>query len=140
MLEKNFSLNLSASLSGNPSSFDELILESKSLFEREGVPGFIRVLLAFIDEFVIAHWYAQHGKHCCESPKFRRAGSKSKNIMTTIGRISFEWTALRCKSCGKTHNPLKDFFELGTYQTKSAELEKMCLEVVRNRTATFPIN
>jgi hypothetical protein len=50
--------------------------------------------------------------------------------MTTIGRICFEWTALRCKSCGKTHNPLKDFFELGTYQTKSAELEKMCLEVV----------
>jgi hypothetical protein len=31
---------------------------------------------------------------------------------------------LRCKSCGKTHSPLKDFFELGTYQTKSAELEK----------------
>jgi hypothetical protein len=130
MLEKNFALNLSARLSGNPFSFDELILETKSLFEREGVPGFIRVLLAFIDEFVITHWYQLYGKHCCEFPQFRRAGNKSKNIMTTVGRICFEWTLLRCKSCGKTHSPLKDFFELGTYQTKSAELEKMCLEVV----------
>jgi hypothetical protein len=110
MLEKNFVLNLEARLSGNPFSFDELILESNPLFEREGVPGFIRVLLAFIDEFVIAHWYAQHGKHCCESPKFRRAGSKSKNIMTTIGRICFEWTALRCQSCVKKTSSFERFF------------------------------
>jgi hypothetical protein len=48
MLEKNFALNLSTSLSGNAFSFDELIQETKSLFEREGVPGFIKVLLAFI--------------------------------------------------------------------------------------------
>lgn len=130
MLNKNFALNLSASLSENPFSFDELIHETKALFEREGVPGFIKVLLAFIDEFVITHWYKQHGKHCCESPQFRRAGRRDKNIMTTLGRICFEWTSLRCKSCGKSHNPLKDFFELGTYQTKSSELEKICLEVI----------
>jgi hypothetical protein len=57
MLEKNFALNITASLSGNPFSFDELIKEAKELFEREGVPGFIRVLLIFIDQFVITHWY-----------------------------------------------------------------------------------
>ena len=130
MLEKNFALNISASLSGNPFSFDELIKESKELFEREGVPGFIRVLLIFIDQFVINQWYHQHGKQCCESPEFRRAGKKSKNLLTTIGHVCFEWTRLRCNNCGKTHSPLKDFFELGTYQTKSGELEKMCLEVV----------
>lgn len=129
MLTKNFALNLSASLSGNPFSFDELILESKALFEQQGVPGFIRVLLVFIDEFVITHWYEQHGKNCCESPRFRRAGKKDKNILTTVGQICFEWTCLRCNSCGKTRNPLKEFFELGTYQTKSGELEKICLEV-----------
>lgn len=130
MLEKNFALNLEARLSGSPFSFDELIQETKTLFEREGVPGLLRVLLAFIDEFVITHWYEQHGKYCCESPKFRRAGKKSKNILTTLGQIYFEWGRLRCKSCGKTHNPLKVFFELGTHQTKSSELEKICLEVV----------
>jgi hypothetical protein len=130
MLKQNFALNLSASLSGSPFSFDELILETKTLFEREGVPGFLRVLLSFIDDFVINHWYEQHGKNCCESPCFRRAGKKSKNLLTTIGQVCFEWTLLRCKTCGKTHNPLKSFFELATYQTKSAELEKVCLEVV----------
>jgi hypothetical protein len=35
MLEKNFSLNITASLSGNPFFFDELIKESKELFECE---------------------------------------------------------------------------------------------------------
>ena len=130
MLEKNFALNLEARLSGSSFSFDELIHETKALFEREGVPGFIRVLLAFIDEFVISHWYEQYGKHCCESPVFRRSGKKSNNILTSLGQICFEWTCLRCNRCGKTHNPLKDFFELGTYQTKSSELEKMCLEIV----------
>jgi len=130
MLEKNFALKLSASLSRSAFSFDELILETKALFEREGVPGFLRVLLLFIDDFVITHWYEQHGKNCCDSPTFRRAGKKSKNLLTTIGQVCFEWTLLRCKTCGKSHNPLKSFFELGTYQTKSGELEKICLEVV----------
>ena len=130
MLEKNFALNITASLSGNPFSFDELIKESKDLFEREGVPGFIRVLLVFIDQFVITHWYHRHGKECCSNPNLRRAGRKSKNILSTIGTIAFEWTLLRCSSCGKIHSPLKDFFNMGTYQKKSDELEKVCLEVV----------
>ena len=72
MLEKNFALNLTASLSGKSFSFDELIVESKSLFEREGIPGFIRVLLAFIDDFVITYWYHQYRKNCYESPHFRQ--------------------------------------------------------------------
>lgn len=47
MFEKKFALNLEARLSGSPFSFDELIQETKALFELEGVPGFPRVLLAF---------------------------------------------------------------------------------------------
>ena len=95
ILEKNFALNITATLSGNPFSFDELIKEAKELFEREGIPGFIRVLLVFIDQFVINHWYHRHGKECCSSPNLRRAGKKSKNILSTIGTIAFEWTP-RC--------------------------------------------
>lgn len=94
MLTQNFALNLSASLSGSPFSFDELIQESKSLFKREGIPGFISVLLALIDEFAVSQLYPEHGKSCCESPTFRRAGRKGKSIMTTLGKLSFEWSHL----------------------------------------------
>lgn len=86
MLNKNFALNLSASLSGSAFSFDELILKTKTLFEREGVPGFIRILLAFRDEFVVNHWYQQHGKYCCESPQFRRAGKTDKKVCLQLVR------------------------------------------------------
>ncbi len=40
MISKNISLNITACLSGLEFSFDELILETKNLFETEGVPGF----------------------------------------------------------------------------------------------------
>jgi hypothetical protein len=76
MLEKKIGLNISANLSGNPFSFDELFPETRALFEREGVPEFIRVLLAFIDEYVINNWYQQHGKYCYDSPLFRKSGIK----------------------------------------------------------------
>ena len=87
MLEKNFALNITAILSGNPFSFDELIKEAKELFEREWVSGFIKVLLVFIDQYVINQWYHRHGKKCCSNPSFRKAGRKSKNILSTIGTI-----------------------------------------------------
>jgi hypothetical protein len=130
MLNKNFALNLSASLSGSAFSFDELILETKSLFENEGVPGFLRVLLGLIDVYVVDQWFIEHGPKCCKIPCFVRSGKKSKMLFTSIGKVDFEWCRIRCKNCGKTHNPLKTFFDLEKYQTKSSELEKICLEVV----------
>jgi hypothetical protein len=51
-------------------------------------------------------------------------------MYTSLGQVELEWTRPRCKSCGKLHHPLKEFFGLDRYQTKSSELEKMCLEVV----------
>ena len=37
---------------------------------------------------------------------------------------------MRCKNCGKVHHPLKEFFELGTYQNLLGEFEKVCMETV----------
>lgn len=130
MLNKNFALNITACLSGLSFSFDELILETKSLFENEGIPGFLGVLIALVDSFVIAHWLGRSDLNCCLSPSLVRSGKRSKSIYTSLGQVELEWTRLRCKSCGKLHHPLKEFFGLDRYQTKSSELEKICLEVV----------
>ncbi len=40
MITKNIALNIKTCLSGLSFSFDELILETKTLFENEGIPGF----------------------------------------------------------------------------------------------------
>jgi hypothetical protein len=53
MISKNFALNISSCLTGNPFSLDELILETQNLFENEGIPGFLRVLVALIDNMVV---------------------------------------------------------------------------------------
>jgi len=37
MISKNISLNLQACLSGESFSFDELIIETRELFEKQGV-------------------------------------------------------------------------------------------------------
>lgn len=130
MLTKNFALNITACLSGLSFSFDELILETKSLFEKEGVLGFLRVLIAMIDSFVVEHWMGRTDLNCCASASLVRSGKRSKLMYTSLGQVELEWTRVRCKSCGKLHHPLKEFFALDRYQTKSSELEKMCLEIV----------
>jgi hypothetical protein len=130
MLEKNFALNITACLSGLSFSFDELILETKTLFETKGVLGFLRVLIAMIDSFVVDHWMGRTDLKCCALASLVRSGKRSKLMYTSLGQVELEWTRLRCKCCGKLHHPLKEFFGLDRYQTKSSELEKMCLEVV----------
>lgn len=130
MLNKNFALNISACLSGLSFSFDELILETKALFEREGVIGFLRILIAMVDSYVVSHWLDRTDLSCCGSALLVKSGKRSKLMYTSLGQVNLEWTRLRCKSCGKLHHPLKEFFGLDRYQTKSSELEKICLEVI----------
>lgn len=130
MISKNISLNLKACLSGEAFSFDELIIETKNLFEQQGIPGFLRLLISFTNKMVISDAKASESTSCCENPYLIRNGNRSKNIYTSLGNIDFEWTTLRCKNCGKVHHPLKDFFELGKYQSISNEFEKICMETV----------
>ena len=52
MIIKNIALNIKSCLSGLSFSFDELILETKTLFENEGIPGFLKLLISLIDNIV----------------------------------------------------------------------------------------
>ena len=130
MITKNIALNITACLSGLEFSFDELILETAELFEREGIPGFLKVLIAFTNDMVVEKWKSGGGTDCCSSPCLIRNGKRNKNIYTSLGNIDFEWTILRCKNCNKIHHPLKEFFDLGKYQKLTNEFEKLCMETV----------
>lgn len=130
MITKNISLNITACLSGLEFSFDELILETKELFENEGIPGFLKILVAFTDKVVLEQYRNSNKVTCCPSPHLNINGRRSKPIFTSVGKFNLEWRILRCKNCNKTHHPLKDFFELGKYQKSSNEFEKTCMETV----------
>lgn len=130
MLNQNFALNISTCLTGSAFSFDELILETKNLFEREGILGFLKVLVALIDSMVVEHWIAKEDLKCCDSPSLVRSGKRGKRIYTSLGRFKLECSRLRCKSCNKTYLPLKDFLGFSRNQSKSSELEKLCLETI----------
>jgi hypothetical protein len=145
MISKNFALNLQTCLSGNPFSLDELILETKFLFENEGVPGFLKAIIILINEMVVEQWKTGNMASCCDVPHLNRNGRRSKSFYTSLGNLSLEWSVLRCKNCDKTHHPLKEFFELGKYQKLSTEFEKICLETVaresfRNSTETLKLH
>ena len=101
MISKNISLNITACLSGLEFSFDELILETKNLFEKEGVPGFLKVLIAFTDQIVLENYRASDAPNCCSTPHLNINGSRSKSIYTSVEKIDLEWKTLRCKDCNK---------------------------------------
>lgn len=130
MISKNFALNIKTCLTGNSFSLDELILETQNLFENEGILGFLRVLVALIDNMVIESYRSSDKAGCCDAPVLIRNGKRSKKLYTGLGNFDFEWTSMRCKNCGSCHNPLKDFFGLDKYQKLTSEFEKICMETV----------
>ena len=130
MISQNISLNITACLSGLEFSFDELILETKNLFETEGIPGFLKVLIAFTDQVVLENYRNSNEATCCPQPHLNINGSRSKSIHTSVGKINLEWKVLRCKNCNMTHHPLKDFFDLKSFQKTSNEFEKTCMETI----------
>ena len=107
-----------------------MTLETKNLFETEGIPGFLKVILSFIDNMVVEHWKASNEVQYCSSPHLNRSGKRLKAIVCPLGNIDFEWTLLKCRNCNQNHNPLKDFFGLEKNQKHSNEFEKLCMEAV----------
>ena len=89
-----------------------MTLETKNLFETEGIPGFLKVILSFIDNMVVEHWKASNEVQYCSSPHLNRSGKRLKAIVCPLGNIDFEWTLLKCRNCGVTHNLHKEFFGL----------------------------
>src|SRR3989339_1325838 len=107
MISKNIALNITACLSGLSFSFDELITETANLFEREGVPGFLKVLIAFTNDIVVEQAKSSIDTKCCSHPYLNRNGNRSKTVYTSIGNVNLEWTILRCKNFNRVFHPLK---------------------------------
>jgi len=129
-MHQKFTLKLSAQLPGEGFSLDELVIETKKLFETEGMVGFLRVVLILLDHIVYPSCLGASKAKCCKKPYFVVCRSEEKNLRTSVGALVLRWTRLRCESCKKSFIPLKEFLGLVRYQKKTNELERVITEVV----------
>jgi len=115
-------------------SLDELVFKTKELFEKEGLAGFVGLILRLADEKICTNMVHGKTKHsdrsCCLTPQFEYHGQSDRQFRTSVGRVTIHWRRLKCTGCGKTLIPLRGFLGLELYQSKTSELEKIVTEII----------
>ncbi len=119
-------------------SLDELVFRTKELFEKEGLAGFIGLILRLADEEICMNMIQGNIKHnkrsCCSNPQYEHHDLSGRQFRTSVGKVIIRWRRLKCTNCGKTIIPLREFLGLKHYQSKTSELEKMVTEIVSEQT------
>lgn len=134
-MQTSITLKASALLSEDGFSLDELLVRTKELFDREGIAGFVALLLDLVDAQLCWRLIHQeqpgwHLKPCCNRSDYVLQDRVGRRIRTSIGVVRLSWRRLRCRCCNKSILPLREFLDLRRYQSKSNELERLVLEVV----------
>lgn len=133
-MQNIIALEIVSAVSETGFSLDELIVRTKELFEREGMPGFVRLVLSLVDELICLKLVKGQSKWkpmpCCGHGRYEQSRRDNKLLRTSIGTVHVEWRRLRCTKCGKSFVPMREFLGLERYQSKTAELERMVAEVV----------
>lgn len=133
-MQSIISLEVLTSLAENGFSLDELVISTRNLFAEKGIPGLIELILHLLDESISMQ--LRHNKPpwnrftCCADPDYVFLDRPNRQFRTSGGVLKINWRRLRCRCCGKTVIPLREFLGLEAYQSKTAELEKMVVEVV----------
>jgi len=132
-MQSSITLDVLSAVSEKGFSLDELVIETKMLFEKEGMAGVIGLILRLVDEkvcmdMVIGKRSAQ--KPCCGRPRYSHQGRLDRQFRTSVGTVKIRWRRLECQHCGSTIIPLRELLGLAPYQSKTSELEKMVAEVV----------
>jgi hypothetical protein len=71
-MNKSIAIELAVVLAEDGFSLDELVVKTKLLFEREGMAGFVGLLLELVDAWlcrrIISRSEGWQPKPCCEAP------------------------------------------------------------------------
>jgi hypothetical protein len=96
-MQQKFALKISANLPETGFSLDELVIESKKLFETEGIAGFLKALLVLLDAVLYpASLGKGSGLYCCKHSHYTICRREEKTIRTSVGSLNMHWTRLRC--------------------------------------------
>lgn len=123
-------LHIGSEISFNNFSFSQLIIEVKRMFDTEGIPGFVRVLVILIESILI-----KSGVSCprCHSERNHIHSDGDRKLKTSIGEVSLVLRRLKCLDCNKTFTPMMRLIDLKKYGRKSREFEKTSLETVTDQ-------
>ena len=133
-MQNIITLEVLSTISENVFSLDELVFRTKELFEKEGLAGFVGLILQLADERICMNMVQGKIKHteqsCCSNPQYEHHGRSDRQFRTSVGKVMIRWRRLKCINCGKTVIPLREFLGLELYQSKTSELEKLVTEIV----------
>lgn len=121
------SLHIGAELSLENFSFSQLILMVKEVFDKEGLPGFVKVFMQQLETRLLAG-----GVKCkyCQSERLYAHTRSERKLKTSVGEVVLVLYRLRCQACKKTFVPMNQLLDIDPYSRKSRELEKLSLETV----------
>jgi len=129
-------MSLLAATSESGFSLDEFVLTFHTVMEEEGLAGIASLVLSVIEERLCLDLCQETpgtwrpAKSCCDSPRYELTQRRTRRIRTRVGTLHLPWRTLRCRHCGKTFLPLRQFLGLEAYQRKTNELEQLVVEVV----------
>ena len=124
------SLHIGSEISLKDFSFSQLIIEVKRLFDTEGIPGLVKVLVTLVEKLLLSG-----GVECphCDGKVLHFHSKTDRNIKTSIGEVVLSLSRLKCIACLKTFVPFNQLMDLDKYSRKSREFEKLSLETVTNQ-------
>lgn len=123
-----------ATLADQGFSLDELAIRTKEVYESEGMPGFVGLLLRLYEERICIELVS--GKRewqwsrCCSAPRWEYYRSSQRKFRTSIGTVRIQWRRLKCRNCRGSIVPLREALQIRSYQSKTRELEKIVIELV----------
>jgi len=133
-MQQLIGIELLAATSEKGFSLDELVLKVRELFTEQGMGQIVALILHLVDELqAVSHTTdkAVPPRVCaCGHTRYEIKDRLPRQLHTSVGTLVFHWRRLACRQCGKTWCPLREFLGLEPWQSKSAELERIAVEVV----------
>jgi hypothetical protein len=133
-MQSTLQLEVAACLAEDGFSLDELVIETRRLFETEGMAGLIGLILRLVDELICRRLVTGERvgnlQGCCERPGYEYKDFLERTFRTSAGKVKILWHRLRCKVCGVCWIPLRTFLGIEPYRRKTSELEKLVAEVM----------
>lgn len=133
-MQELIGIELLAATSEKGFSLDELVIKVRELFTKQGMGQVVALILHLVDELqAVRHTTDQAlaPRVCsCGHARYEIKDRLPRQLHTSVGTLVFRWRRLACRQCAKTWCPLREFLGLEPWQSKSAELERLAVEVV----------
>jgi hypothetical protein len=133
-MQQLIGIELSATTSESRFTLDELVLKVREVFTEQGMAQVVGLILHLVDELqAVRHTSGQATppRACaCGHTGYELKDRLERQLHTSVGTVAFRWRRLACRHCQKTWCPLREFLGLERWQSKTAELERIAVEVV----------